>query len=94
MENRKEKGVFKKNFTFVSRRELIVTINRELKISYKVTNKTKIQTFLNIRKKKKNQLHSERQHFYLLKQKTYDTVTQPRQNMSDILINANGLNSY
>lgn len=59
-ENRKEKGVFKKNFTFVSRRELIVTINRELKISYKVTNKTKIQTFLNIRKKKKNQLHSER----------------------------------
>lgn len=53
MENRKEKGVFKKNFTFVSRREQIVTINRELKISYKVTNKTKIQTFLNIRKKKR-----------------------------------------
>ena len=28
-------------------------MNRELKISYKVTNKTKIQTFLNIERTKK-----------------------------------------
>lgn len=34
-------------------RQLIVTINRELKLSYKVTKKTNIQALLNIRTIKK-----------------------------------------
>lgn len=46
-EEKGEERRFKQNFTFVPRRELRVTINRELRTSYKATNKRKIQTFLN-----------------------------------------------
>lgn len=48
MRKRKREGGFKKNFTFIER-QLIVTINRELKLSYKATKKTNIQALLNIR---------------------------------------------